>query len=91
MGENKKNVFLFPGNGIHQKSMLRILSQAHPFFEKRLKELEACARQFCEIPLLEEEKEDEIINQIRVFASEVAISEFWEKAGCCADYSIGHC
>ena len=90
MGENKKNVFLFPGNGIHQKSMLRILSQAHPFFEKRLKELEACARQFCEIPLLEEEKEDEIINQIRVFASEVAISEFWEKAGCCADYSIGH-
>ena len=90
MGENKKNVFLFPGNGIHQKNMLRILSQAHPFFEKRLKELEACARQFCEIPLLEEEKEDEIINQIRVFASEVAISEFWEKAGCCADYSIGH-
>ena len=85
-----KNFFLFPGNGIHQKKMLSILSSVSTFFDKRLKELEEISAEYYPIKLLDESLDDEIIDQIRVFASEVVIAEFWEKLGCACDYCAGH-
>lgn len=85
-----KNVFLFPGNGIHQKKMLSILCGAVPMIADRLRELDNIASKYYPVHLLDEDKDDEIIDQIRVFASEVAISEFWEALGCSADYCVGH-
>lgn len=85
-----KNLFLFPGNGIHQKKMLGILSAVSPFFAERLKALEAISAEHYPIKLLDESMDDEVIDQIRVFASEVVIAEFWSRLGCTADYCAGH-
>lgn len=85
-----KNVFLFPGNGIHQKRMLSILCEAVPMISDRLKQIDDIAAKYHPIRLLDEDRDDEIIDQIRVFASEIAISEFWQALGCQADYCVGH-
>lgn len=87
---NGKSVFLFPGNGIYQKKMLSLLSIATPYFHDRLKELNTIAREYYDIELLDEEVENDVVKQLRVFASELVIAEFWEKCGCKADYVIGH-
>lgn len=86
----KNSVFLFPGNGIHQKNMLSLLCGVNEYFGKRLQEIEQVTKKYYHIGLLDEEKEDEIINQIRVFAAELVIAEFWERCGCRPDYIIGH-
>lgn len=86
----KKSVFLFPGHGIYQKNMLNLLCEVHPFFQKRLTEIEQIAKQHYEISILAEEQEDFVVKQLRMFASELVIAEFWEACGCQADYSIGH-
>ena len=85
-----KNLFLFPGNGIHQKKMLGILSGAAPMIAKRLGELDEIASKHYSLRLLDETQNDEIIDQLRVFASEVAIAEFWTALGCPADHCSGH-
>jgi acyl transferase domain-containing protein len=83
-------VFLFPGNGIHQKQMLNILCKTNPKIEQTIKEIALVSDELYKVRLLDEDLEDEIINQIRVFASEVALAEFWSEAGCKPDYLIGH-
>lgn len=85
-----ETVFLFPGSGIHQKRMLSILSEVNSFFSERIRELDAEAAELYPVRLLQEEAEDEIINHLRVFVSELVIAEFWEKLGCRADHVIGH-
>lgn len=85
-----KTVFLFPGSGIHQKKMLTILSNVSSFFRKRLAELDEICSGTYNVRLLDEEVNDELANQLRVFASEVAIAEHWENLGCHADMIIGH-
>lgn len=83
-------VFLFPGSGIHQKKMLTILSGVSPFFRNRLAELDEICSEVYDVRLLDEDTEYELADQLRVFASEVAIAEHWENIGCRADSIIGH-
>lgn len=85
-----ETVFLFPGSGIHQKKMLTLLSGVSDFFKKRLEELDDICSEIYSVRLLDEDAEDELINQLRVFASEIVIAEHWERIGCCADSIIGH-
>ncbi|MDO5558078.1 MAG: acyltransferase domain-containing protein [Oscillospiraceae bacterium] len=83
-------VFLFPGSGIHQKKMLTILSGVSPFFMNRLQQLDEICSEIYDVRLLDEDNEDELADQLRVLASEIAIAEHWERLGCCADHVIGH-
>ena len=85
-----KNVFLFPGNGIHQKQMLTILSGVSEFLASELKKLEKAAEEFYPVRLLDEQTEDAVIDQLRVFASEVVLADLWIKSGCVPDYLIGY-
>lgn len=86
----KKTVMLFPGHGVYQKDMMRLLSEVHPFFEKRLKELAETASSYYDIGLFEEDKTDDVIKHIRMFAAELVMAQFWEYSGCNADILIGH-
>ena len=83
-------VFLFPGSGIHQKKMLTILNDVSGFFKRRLEELDEICSQVYDVRLLDEDTEDELADQLRVLASEIAIAEHWENIGCHADSIIGH-
>lgn len=85
-----KTVYLFPGNGIYQKKMLSLLCSVSGFFESRLGELNIFTKQHSGYDLLDDEVENDVVKQLRVFASELVIAEFWETCGCKADYIIGH-
>lgn len=87
---DKKNVILFPGYGIYQKKMMSILSQASPYLEKRISEIDKTVSEIYHVSLLDDDNEDDIIKSIRVFSSEVVITELWEKSGLKIDYLIGH-
>lgn len=70
--------------------MLSLLSQVNDFFRERLDEMSAIVDSNYHISLLDEDNEDEVINILRVFSAEVAISEFWEELGLISDIVIGH-
>ncbi len=86
----KKSVFLFPGHGIYQKNMLGLLCKVNDFFSERFAEISSVTDEHYNISLLNEQQDDNIIRQLRMFVSELAIAEFWEKSGVNADYCIGH-
>lgn len=90
MMNGSKNVLLFPGYGIYQKNMMGILSEVNSFLHKRIADIDKITSGIYRIGLLDEEKEDDVIKAIRVFASEVVIAEMWENAGLKIDYLIGH-
>lgn len=86
----KKNVFLFPGHGVHQKNMLSLLCGVNGFFAEKISEIDRISSKYYHIGLLDESKDDNVIRQLRIFTSEIAIAGFWEKCGVTADYCIGH-
>lgn len=88
--EKGKTVFLFPGNGIYQKKMINLLGTVSEFFQNRLEELNAVSKGAFGFDLFDEEDENDVLKQLRVFASELVIAEYWNKTGCKADYIIGH-
>ena len=90
VGKPGKTLFLFPGNGIHQKNMLATLRQVSPYFEQTLGELAALAKPYTPVELLDETQENPLVNQLRVYASELAIAGFWTRLGCPPDAVIGH-
>lgn len=89
-GEEKKVVFLFPGNGIHQKGMLGKLSNVSTDIKSDLEEIAAITDKYTEVPLLDETVEEPAINQLRTVVSEIVICRFWEKCGLNGDIYIGH-
>lgn len=88
--DSDRNVMLFPGNGIYQKKMLNNLKKVSPYISDRIDELVSVAIDVCGIDLLDDSLEDDITRQLRVFVSELAIANFWEKCGCPAYCVIGH-
>ena len=90
MKSGNKNVLLFPGYGIYQKNMMGILSEASSFLRERISAIDKITSGIYHIGLLDEEKEDDVIKAIRVFASEIVIAEMWENSGLKIDYLIGH-
>ena len=85
-----ETVMLFPGSGIHQKKMLTLLCSSDAWIKEKLTELAGISAEYYDIPLLDEDREDEIINNLRVFASELVLAQYWEHIGCRADHVIGH-
>ncbi len=90
MKSGNKNVLLFPGYGIYQKNMMGILSEASSFLHERISAIDKITSGIYHIGLLDEEKEDDVIKAIRVFASEIVIAEMWENSGLKIDHLIGH-
>ena len=86
----KKTVFLFPGDGIHQKDMLHILRESEEFFceffQRYLPETEG----IYSVPLMDETYDDLIIDQMRIVFSEIAIASFWRSKGVNPSAVVGH-
>ena len=89
-GEEKKVVFLFPGNGIHQTGMLGKLSSVSEDIKSVLEDFAAVTDKYTDTPLMDETVEEPAMNQLRTVASEIAICKFWENCGLSADIYIGH-
>lgn len=89
-GEEKKTVFLFPGNGIHQTGMLGRLCTVSEDIKSVLEDFAAVTDKYTDTALMDETVEEPAINQLRTVASEIAICKFWERCGLSADIYIGH-
>lgn len=85
-----KVVFLFPGNGIYQKNMLGILSDAHYILKEIIDEYAACYKKITGNDLLTELQDEYVTRQVQIVVSEIAIATFWIKCGIEPDIMIGH-
>ena len=86
----KRVLFLFPGNGIHQKNMLANLSKVTAGIKQCIENIAAESDRITGLELLDESVENPLLNQIRIFASEVALYEYWRGIGCTPVSLIGH-
>lgn len=83
----EKKVFLFAGDGIYQRNMLKKLAQIDDSMRVFIEEFtEVCNEK--SVPLMGNE-DTTALRQLRTFASEVAIYCMWKKLGCEPDFLIG--
>ncbi len=86
----KRTMLLFPGDGIHQKDMLAILRDSDDFFGNFFQENLPLTEGVYDIPLMNEDREDTIVNQMRIVFSELAIASFWKSRGVIPSAVLGH-
>lgn len=86
----KRTIFLFPGDGIHQKDMLNNLYKADDFFmdffDSNLSEISGVYS----VDVMNDTDRDVIADQMRIVISEIAIASFWRYKGVSPSAVIGH-
>lgn len=88
--ERKKILYLFPGSGISQKNMLKKLSDVSEIIKNSIEKISFEANKITKQDLLDETQKSPLLDQLRIFASEIALYDFWLSEGCAPAYLIGH-